>query len=234
MTKCCSSAQQCQMWHYLAMMRIKDEQLGSFWTQSQWVKHHGPLFLLYRLLEPHWTPHWPHASLCCTVTINLSVFLLFFSPIMLCVAAAWPCSRVLCPDDNVCWLLSSPLHPSPPHICPAAALKSPSVFLYTYTPFVHSYSIILLLFALQRFTLNTLFHLHVSFLFSLTCLLFFGLFFPLFTAYFCYLYFFSSTPPPLLCLCHWSTVSRGGWRWVCSPLNCVLLSLYNINELSLY
>lgn len=47
---------------------------------------------------------------------------MFFSPIMLCVAAAWLCSCVLCPDDNVFWLLSSPLHPPPLRRCYALLL----------------------------------------------------------------------------------------------------------------
>lgn len=36
------------------------------------------LFLLYCHFKPHWPLHWPHASLCRTVTINL--LLLFFLP----------------------------------------------------------------------------------------------------------------------------------------------------------
>lgn len=104
------------------------------------------LFLLYRLLEPHWTRHWPHASLCRTVSINL---LCFFSPIMLCVAAAWLCSCVHWPDDNVCWLLSSP-PPPPPLFFSCLLLRlfnprfSPPPSISTWPPLLSSSLLVLL------------------------------------------------------------------------------------------
>lgn len=73
--------------------------------------------------------------LLCAATINLFVFLLFFSPIMLCVLLP-DCSRVLCPDDNVFWLLSSPLHPPHPPLLVAAVLSSCFPFPDTFSSFL--------------------------------------------------------------------------------------------------